>query len=88
MAERANVFDLRNGLWGGKRFYTPGNHPAMARHREQRRRIEAVQEAYGTTPDLDAALDWMREQEAMFEEGESIAKVHADAQLNRGRRDA
>lgn len=55
---------------GRRRFYAPGSHPVTARLREEIRKLESLP----SSEEVDAALAHLRNQVAMFEEGESLAK--------------
>lgn len=59
------------------RFYPPGQHPAMIRHRTVLRRLEQIADRFGGDPEFESVVRYHRETIAAFEEGESEAKVRA-----------
>lgn len=59
------------GPFGERRFYPPGKHPALFRYFEQIERLELLP----TSQVVNEALAYHRNQVALFEEGESLAKA-------------
>jgi hypothetical protein len=65
--------------FGGRRFYPPGEHPAVARITEFRRKLAAMP----SSPDRDAALAHADTCIVQFEQGESDAKARTLERLSR-----
>lgn len=64
------ILQAAENPWGGRRFFPTGTHPATARYREELRRIVE----FTGDPDHEMAT-YVKEKLAMFEEGETRAKL-------------
>lgn len=65
--------------FGGRRFFPPGQHPALAHMVEHRRKLAGLP----PSPDRDAALDHADTCIVQFEQGESDAKARTLERLSR-----
>lgn len=80
MSAPETIWDLRDVL-GAPRYYSPGRHPAMWRHRQHARKLEGLP----PSPERDGALAYVRQQMANFEAQEAECKMRDHEMLARFR---
>jgi hypothetical protein len=64
--------------FGRRRFYPPGQHPAIRRWVAERKHIASLPES----PERDKALAYIEDNIALFEQGESETKALYVSHLN------
>jgi hypothetical protein len=74
----------KRDIRGGPRFYPPGQHPAIQRHVLMLRRLEEFQR-HKDTIEVSDTISYVKEQIAIFEQGEAEAKMIEYERQNRHR---
>ena len=87
MADGMTIWDLKRESWTDEpRYYPPGQHPAMYRHREQLRGLEELKrEAERLEMDTSTiveVIDYISGEIANFEARESELKARDDRILH------